>query len=541
MASEPAITEQQMLRPAQHDARGGVTQPDKIVNRNPATGEVVDEYPVATVDEVHAAVARARAAQAEWARISVSRRVAVVRRFIDLLAQSKEEIAAVINAEAGKPLVEALLTEILVVLDAARFCAENAFQVMREQPLTHGNIAMKSKRGRLVAEPVGVIGIIAPWNYPFSIPATQTVAALVCGNAVVLKPSELTPHSSLMLADLLYRAGVPKDVLKIVLGFGPVGAALIASDINKVVFTGSVATGKRVAAAAAERLIPCVLELGGKDAMVVLDDADVDVASSAAVWGAMLNAGQTCISVERCYVHHSIYARFAKTCTEKIAALKVGNGAEHGVCVGPMISIRQLELVEAQVEEARAHGAEIVAGGKRLPELGDHFYAPTVITGVSQSMRLMTEETFGPVLPLIPFNTDEEAIALANDSEFGLAASVWSGDRARGERVAHRIKAGAVMVNDLISNFGISEAPHGGVKSSGIGRTNGLLGLREMVTYKYLAVERLPRMKKLWWYGYGAEFERHMRSFVDMMFAQGLGAKLKGAVKSTPALWQKKL
>jgi succinate-semialdehyde dehydrogenase/glutarate-semialdehyde dehydrogenase len=513
---------------------------DKLINRNPATGEVIGEYKIASPDEVRAAVAHARVAQAAWAQVPLRKRVAVIRRFMALLTEKKESVAATINAEAGKPRVEALLTEVMVVLDWARFCAQNAYRVMREESLSHGNLVMKTKRGMLVSEPVGVVGIIAPWNYPFSIPATETLAALVTGNAVVIKPSELTPNSALKLAELLHEAGVPEAAVQVVIGYGPTGSALISGGIDKVVFTGSVATGKRVAAAAAEQLIPCLLELGGKDAMLVLEDADVDVAASAAVWGAMVNAGQTCISVERCYVHDSIYTPFVEACADKITKLTIGNGADDDVCVGPMISTRQLEIVESQVEDARSRGAHVVVGGKRLPALGEHYYAPTLITGIDRSMRLMQEETFGPVLPVIPFDKDEEAIAMANDSEFGLAASVWSGDSGHGERIARRISAGAVMVNDVISQFGISEAPHGGVKKSGIGRAHGLMGLREMVVQKYIAVERLPRVKRLWWYSYGKQFEHQMLAFVDMMFAKGT-SRLTGALKSTPALWRKRL
>ena len=240
------------------------------------------------------------------------RRIAVLREFQRRLHARKSEIAAAITREAGKPVAEALVTEVLVVLDAARFLIDNAWGLLRDEPVPHGNLVTKLKSGRLVREPHGVIGIISPWNYPFSIPATETLAALVAGNAVVLKPSELTPLVALELASLLHAAGVPEEVFQVVVGEGAAGAALLRSPIDKLVFTGSVATGKRIAAAAAERLLPVVLELGGKDPMLVLDDADVDVASSAAVWGAFVNAGQACLSVERCYVHRSLYEPFAR-------------------------------------------------------------------------------------------------------------------------------------------------------------------------------------------------------------------------------------
>jgi succinate-semialdehyde dehydrogenase/glutarate-semialdehyde dehydrogenase len=330
-------------------------------------------------------------------------------------------------------------------------------------------------------------------------------------------------------------------VFQVVVGEGPAGAALLRSPIDKLVFTGSVATGKRIAAAAAERLLPVVLELGGKDPMLVLDDADVDVASSAAVWGAFVNAGQACLSVERCYVHQSLYESFAKACAEKTKQLRVGNGMDSQTDVGPMIQERQVRIVESHVEDAKACGARVLAGGIRLPELGVNFYAPTVLADVTQGMRIMREETFGPVLPVMACADDDEAVRLANDSEYGLAASVWTRDRKRGERLARRIHAGTVMVNDVISCFGISEAPHGGVKASGVGRTHGRFGLDEMVRVKYLDMDRVPGMKKVWWHGYGESFRRQMEGFLDMQFARGLGTRVRGAMRAARVLNRKQL
>jgi acyl-CoA reductase-like NAD-dependent aldehyde dehydrogenase len=523
----------------------------KLSSVNPATGEVLRELECAGEDEVQAAVARACAAQGAWDEIGVRKRVAVLRDFQSNLVKRKSEIAEAITQEAGKPVAEALTTEVLVVLDAARFLIDNAYRLLRDEPLPHGNLATKLKRGRLLREPHGVVGIISPWNYPFSIPATETLAALVAGNAVVLKPSEFTSLVALELRSLLHAAGVPQDVFQVVIGDGATGAALIHSRINgakidgakidKLVFTGSVATGKRIAAVAAERLLPVVLELGGKDPMLVLDDADVDVASSAAVWGAFLNAGQACLSVERCYVHRSLYENFLRACEEKTKKLRVGPGLDGETDVGPMIHQRQLRIVEAHVEDAVARGARVLTGGSRLPELGGNFYRPTVLADVTHEMRIMREETFAPVLPVMAFDSDDEAVQLANDSDYGLAASVWTRDRARGERLARRIKAGTVMVNDVVSCFGISEAPHGGVKSSGMGRAHGRFGLDEMVRLKYVDVDLVPGMKKVWWYGYGRKFLQQMKGFLDMQFARDLATRLRGARKAIGVVGRKQL
>ena len=507
-----------------------------ITSTNPATGEKLAELACASPEEVHDAVRRARQAQPAWQALPVAERVAVLKRFQRKLSEQREQVAMLISREAGKPTVEALNTEILVVMDAAEFCIRTAHGFLRDEPLPHGNLAMKTKRGKLVREPYGVVGIIAPWNYPFSMPATETLAALVMGNAVVLKPSELTPLVALELQKLLHAAGLDPDLMQVVIGAGPVGAALLESDIDKVIFTGSVATGKRVAAAAAQRLLPVVLELGGKDPMIVLEDADLEVAASGAVWASMMNAGQTCLSVERCYVQRSVYEKFLELCRQKIAKLRVGEGLGSEVEMGPLINERQLRTVEDHVNDAVARGARLLAGGRRMTELGPNFYAPTLLADVTHEMRIMREETFGPALPVAAFDSDDDAVKLANDSEFGLAASVWTGSRKRGEALAARIKAGTVMINDAISGFGIAEAPHGGFKQSGIGRIHGRLGFNEMVQVKYVDVDLLPRMQKVWWYGYGASFYRQMSGFIDMLFGSSLGARIKGALRSTGAL-----
>jgi acyl-CoA reductase-like NAD-dependent aldehyde dehydrogenase len=511
----------------------------RIATLNPATGEVLKLLDCTNNEQVQESVRRARLAQPKWSALGLKHRIEILCRFQKELVQEKTKISRLITQEAGKPSVESLLTEVMVVLDACRFLIENSFSILRDKPIAHGNLITKTKKGTLVREPYGVIGIISPWNYPFATPATETLAALIAGNAVVLKPSEFTSLCALELESLLHRAGVPQDILQVVVGEGPTGAALIGSDIDKIVFTGSVATGKRVAHAAAGRLLPVVLELGGKDPMLVLEDADIDVASSGAVWGAFVNAGQACLSVERCYVHRSLYKEFVQACADKTCQLRVGNGLDSTTDIGPLIHERQLQTVESHVEDARIRGARVVTGGNRLRDLGPNFYAPTVLADVTHEMRIMREETFGPVLPIMAFDTEAEAVQLANDSEFGLAASVWTRDRARGERLARLISAGTVMINDVVSCFGISEAPHGGVKASGIGRTHGSFGLEEMVRVKYMSSDRMTSMKKPWWYTYGEDFTRQMEGFIDFLFSRPAVDRFRGAARATGVLRRK--
>ncbi|MEO5936153.1 MAG: succinic semialdehyde dehydrogenase [Terriglobales bacterium] len=517
-----------------------LTAADRLLRvTNPATGETLAELPLATATDVNAAVTRARVAQQQWAQVSVAERVKVLRRFQRALFEQKDEVAALISDEAGKPRVEALLTEVVVTLDAVNFYGREAPRLLSPQRVPHANPVMKSKRGWLVGEPYGVVGIISPWNYPFSIPASETMAALVTGNAVVLKPSELTPMTALRLQALMTEVGLPDGLFQVVVGDGLTGSVLVGSPIDKLIFTGSVTTGKKIAAAAAAKLMPVVLELGGKDPMLVLADADIEIASSAAVWGAFMNAGQTCLSVERCYVHKEIYQTFVDRCVAKTKQLRVGRGSDAETDVGPLINPQQLRNVEVHTADAVSQGARILTGGHRLPNVGENFYAPTVLVDVHHGMRVMREETFGPLLPIMAFTTDEAAIALANDSEFGLSASVWTRDRRRGEAIAQRIEAGAVMVNDVITCFGISEAPHGGVKASGMGRTHGRPGMEEMVRAKYIDSELLPGIAKVWWFGYGADFLAQMRGFTDVLFAKRAAARLRGAAKSLKAFSRK--
>ncbi|HZI19526.1 MAG TPA: aldehyde dehydrogenase family protein [Pyrinomonadaceae bacterium] len=513
----------------------------EIVSYDPATGEEVGRVPARTAEEVVAAVARARAAQKGWAALGFRERGAVVLRARRLLLEEMDEVARLVSRESGKPEAEALAMEVVPTLDLMQFFARRSERMLRPERIDIGLYRFMGRSSTIHYRPLGVVGIISPWNFPWAIPLGEVVMALMAGNSVVLKPSELTPLVGMKIAEVFARAGLPEGVLEVVTGDGTTGAALVEAGADKIMFTGSVETGRRVAEAAARRLTPVVLELGGKDPMIVLEDADLDAASSAAVWGAFANSGQACASVERCYVHERVAEEFLARVVSKVGALRqaAAEGAEAGTAdLGAMSSERQLMTVERHIREAVERGARILSGGSRpKPErrgdgddpqstgretgaTGGWFHAPTVLVGVDHSMAVMREETFGPVLPVMTFASEDEAVRLANDSHFGLTASVWTRNLDRGRRLAERIEAGTVMVNEVLYTHGIAQTPWGGVKQSGLGRTHGRLGLLELVAPHHVHVNRLARLQDVWWFSYTPEGAALFRSLARR-FATG--------------------
>ena len=505
---------------------------------DPATGAVHERFESTPTADLPAILNRARHAQVAWATERLTSRCALVGRLADRLYARRSELAERVTRETGKPQVEALFADVLISLDAARYYARYASELLREERVPHHNPALKAKSGRLGYEPYGVIGIIAPWNYPLAIPLAQIVPAVVAGNAVVIKCSELTPSCGRLIAECFAEAGFPADVVQVIQGGGSLGAALIEARPDKMIFTGSVATGKQVAVACARQLIPCVLELGGKDAMIVLADADLETASSAAVWGSFTNCGQACLSVERIYVERQIAERFTERCVAKARLLKVGPGSDPENEVGPMIRPSAVDRVEAQLREAELHGARVLFGGRRRPDLGPNYFEPAVVDNVDHTMSLMREGTFGPVLAIMTVENDEQAVAMANDSVFGLSASIWTGNRERGTRLAEHMYVGAVMVNDVASYFGMPEAPHGGRGLSGWGRAHSRIGLLEMVQVKYLDVDHLPRWPKTWWFGYNKGLSHTAGRFIDFLHAPNWLDRWRNAGGALRALWR---
>ncbi|MGH9744452.1 MAG: aldehyde dehydrogenase family protein [Candidatus Acidiferrum sp.] len=502
---------------------------DTIPSIDPATGRILAQFektPPALVPEI---LSRARIAQTGWRATPIEKRCAQLRVLRERMMASRDALADAVVAESGKPRAEALFADLFVALDTAEYFSQQGPRLLRPERVSHHSTASKAKSGRVVYEPLGVIGIISSWNYPLAIPLSQIIPAVAAGNAVICKASEFTPHGGVLIEKLFAEAGFPKNLVTVIQGGGEVGQALIDAAPDKIIFTGSVATGRRVAEACARKLIPSVLELGGKDAMLVLADAHLDAASSAAVWGSYTNCGQVCLSVERLYVEEAVEEKFLALCVEKTKKLRLGPGCDPTTDVGPLIRPQHVQRMCDLVGDAAARGARILCGGKPRPDLGPNFFEPTVIAGVDSSMKLFQEETFGPILAMQSVKDADEAVIRTNDSDFALSASVWTRNAKRGQAIAAKLHAGAVMVNDAISYFGIAEAPHGGRSASGWGRTHGKAGLLEMVHTKYIDTDRLPGLEKPWWYRYGAGLERSADAFLRFEFGGGLAAKLRNA------------
>ncbi len=480
----------------------------EIISHNPATLEEIGRIAATPPAKVPERVAAARAACPLWRRLSFRERGKYLLRAREWLLDNADDIAETITIDNGKPLVESLTAEILPVTDLLHHFAHHAEEGLQGFDVPVGILGHLRRRSHISFEPLGVVGIISPWNYPFSIAAGEAAMALVAGNAVLLKPSSATPLVGGVVAELFAAAELPPDIFHHLPGEADTGEALVASAIDKLFFTGSVAVGKRVMADCAKQVTPLVLELGGKDPMIVRPDTDLDVATSGAVWGAFTNAGQCCASVERVYAHASIFDEFVERCVRKALLLKIGNGLDPAVDVGAMTTLAQLKHVEQQVEEAVEGGAFVHCGGKRLDDRRGYFFPPTILTDVDGSFSIVRDETFGPVMPVMPYEDDRQAIHFANDSAYGLTASIWTKDVSRAQEMAHDLQAGTVMINDCVFTHALPATPWGGMKHSGFGRSHSRFGLQEMVHIRHVHTNRLSA-KDVWWYPYSLEvFER---------------------------------
>ena len=482
---------------------------------------MIATIPIQGADELAAMAARAREAQPQWEAIGFDGRARIMRRAQKWFFDNADRVLDQVVAETGKTYEDAQLTDFGYTVSALGFWAKEAANYLADERVpSWDNPTVAGKKLVIRYAPIGLVGVIGPWNFPIVNAFGDCIPAMMAGNTVILKPSEVTPLSALLMVEMMRECGLPEGVFQVATGDGSTGAALIAQ-VDCVMFTGSTRTGRMVMKAAADALVPCYLELGGKDPMIVCADANVERAANAAAYWSMNNAGQVCISVERCYVEAPVYDEFVAKVTETVRGLRQGEPTAAGtVDVGAVIFPPQMDIVDEHVRDAVAKGAKVLTGGHGHSEHG-RYYEPTVLVDVDHSMKCMREETFGPTLPIMKIDNAEEGVRLANDSDYGLQASVWTGDIDRGEALARRVQAGVVCVNDAQVNYTALNLPMGGWKTSGIGTRHGSAGIRKYTKVQSLLVTRWALTHEPYMFPYKALQTKLLRGFLKLLYGRG--------------------
>jgi acyl-CoA reductase-like NAD-dependent aldehyde dehydrogenase len=499
----------------------------KLESFNPATGELVGTVETITPSAVQAVVEDVAEVQPFWGQLSLVDRARYLRRAADVLVEEVDEVAQLLTREQGKPITESYTMEVVPTIDVLHWCADNGPKILADEPVRMGQALFLSKKAKFSYEPIGVVGVIAPWNYPWAIPFDEVAMALMAGNGVILKPASLTPLLGERIREVFEKAGLPEGLVRVVHGGGKIGAALCeAPGVGKIFFTGSVEVGRKVGGLCAKHLKGSVLELGGKDPQIVCADADLANAISGCVWGGFANAGQTCSGIERTYVVREVADRFLEGVAREAGRLTVGDPTEWDTEIGPMVSEDQYGIVTSLIDDAVADGAELITGGPReVAGFPGKFIAPTVLAGVTGEMRIMREEIFGPAVPIVVVDSEEEALERANDSNFGLGASIWTRDRAKGERMARQVESGMVWINDHSYTHAACQCSWGGVKESGIGRSHSKFGFYECVNVKLVAWE--PGLTRdFWWQPYDRTLGQAVRASAHLLYGRN-GQRLR--------------
>ncbi len=503
---------------------------------SPNSKKLVGEINCTELAEVDKIVNSAKNAHAQWQAIGIEKRVDELKIIRNELFANYEDIAKLISDENGKPFAEAISSDIIPTLSVFDYYLANSKKYLRPQKVRIKMPVMFHKKSWIEYEPWGVVGIISPWNYPLLLPMGQIIPALIAGNCVVFKPSELTPLIGNRIEKLFHKSKSFGNIFNIVYGNADVGESLVKSNIDKLFFTGSTNVGKIISRNAADKLLPTSLELGGKDPIIVLADADLERTAQGIAWGALTNSGQTCVSVERVYVHDAVHDDLIKKLIEHVSKLKLYSGSDY-YDVSALKTQQQANKVNEHLQDAVSKGAKIIFGGRQLNE---NKYEPTILTDVNHDMLVMKEETFGPIITIKKFKDENEAIAFANDTNYGLSASVWTKNISNGKAVAKKIKSGSVLINDCISYFGASEAVVGGIKNSGTGRVHGKSGLMEMVYEKYYSSDSFTWQKKLWWFNYGKKETDNLKDALIFLYGNNIFKRLISGIKILPALFKKR-
>ncbi len=511
---------------------------------NPATGKEIGRSLLHSLEELNNIIKQARTAQKVWEKYPLKQRIKLILRIRDYIVNNSDLLAEVISSDNGKTRIEALATEILPAAMAVSFYCKRAGKFLKEKSLMGGNIFLINKRSKLVRVPYGVVGIISPWNYPFAIPFSEIIMGLLAGNSIVLKTASETQMVGLELKKAIESAGLPAGVFNYINLPGKIaGEAFLVSGINKLFFTGSVQVGKYLLEKSAATLTPLCLELGGNDAMIVCDDADIERAASGALWAGFQNCGQSCGGVERIYVDEKIYNQFLTALKNKVEKLVVVKDDYYQTQFGCMTTTRQIETVKEHIQDALNKGAKVFTQSSIPENTGSNFLPATVLVDVNHEMLVMKDETFGPVVGVMKFSRIEEAIELANDSYLGLTGSVWSGNQRNAEKIAKCIKAGAVTINDHLMSHGLAETPWGGFNQSGIGRTHGELGFNEMTQPQVIVKDLLSfTSKQLWWHPYNKNVYEGLKGLLNLLYNSKPGIRLNGFVnlmKIVPRIFRK--
>lgn len=518
---------------------------------NPRTGEIIGEYTPTNPEDLPSIIQKTRNAFEHWSDLSLRIRVELIKNAYRQFYIHQDKLAKLISEETGKPLVEAYSSEILPVLDCFKYYIKNVSKILKQQKIAASNPLFKLRKGFVRYEPLGVIAVISPWNFPFLLSMQHIIPAILAGNVVIHKPSEYTTITGLKIREIFDRANLPMSVLEIVTGLADVGESLVSCPLDKIIFTGSTAVGQKIYQAAAKNLVPVNMELGGSDPMIILEDANLERAVNAAVWGAFSNAGQACLSVERLYVHESVKSQFIEMLVQKTSKLRLTTNTFSEGEISCLANEVQFNKINALIKDALKKGAVIKFGGKARKDLGKWYFEPTIITNISSSMEILHKETFGPLISVIPFKNEEQVVSLANDSEFGLSASIWTQNRKRGQELAKQIQAGSVLINDVQIHIAQIEAPYTGYKKSGLGVSHGPWGIMELVRPKFISTDRSYVTKilgliskpltfnEIWWFKYSEKLVENFKVFVDFLHSDSIWKKLKAVPETIKALFRK--